>query len=254
MELKNRFHLTYCEEYGMWLTMMKACYDHKNVNYKRFGAKKIKVCKAWQEFDNFSDFLNGSYYWKYRSFVDYVMYLDIAFASRTLCKNNTRLKCKEKKDLSRKKERIQDKYNKEKDTLNNYCENFIKEVRNLKYFFNIDWLLSFDNPEKLILLLRYVKNGDKVIGHNFECKEYYIQFINHFYYDAQFNKVYKHWVNCGRDNRLKPSLDHIVPKSKGGSYRLNNLRFITQIENYCKGWLSMPEWEEVKNNPEKFFI
>lgn len=249
MELKNRFHLTYCEEYGMWLTMLRACYSPKSSDYKNFGAKGIKMGKIWQNFDNFIKDTPYSYSTKPIHFVT-----TLKEGKRYFTRANTIIGKKGKDDVDSLKWTIFKKYLPHKGTLNNYAPRFFTFASNLKFLFDIDWIISFDDPEKLKRLLRYARIDTKTISHKFEAREYYEEFVNHFYDDPQFNKIYQNWIKSNKDGRLSPVLDHIHPKSKGGSHKLDNLRFITNIENSCKGKLSTEEWEEVKTNPEKFFI
>lgn len=44
----------------------------------------------------------------------------------------------------------------------------------------------------------------------------------------------------------KPSIDHIIPKSKGGTNDLNNLQFLTVFENLNKRDMTMEEWSYFK--------
>lgn len=54
---------------------------------------------------------------------------------------------------------------------------------------------------------------------------------------------------------MKPSLDHIVPKSKGGSLNnIDNLQFLTWFENRAKNDLTQEEWNSIKNNIGDYFI
>ena len=73
----------------------------------------------------------------------------------------------------------------------------------------------------------------------------------YFYYDINFNIIYKNWLEQDKDNTFynwyKPSLDHIIPKSKGGTNNIDNLRFITVFENLAKRDMDLEEWEEFKN-------
>lgn len=278
MELRNRFHLTYCEEYGMWLTLMRACYNPKSSDYKHFGAKGFYLCKEWR---TFVGFWHNAYFKGDQEAKRYVLCLYLKNPNNPTRKPRRltnksfyiyrtsfeELKEEKKQRSIRKIEKIEwrnekDKKEKKKlankwivELLNGYCPNFYKMIRGLKYDFDYGWLTSFDDPEKLKFLLKYSKKGNKTIP--IKTTEYYVNFINHFYYDEQFNKVYYNWNKTKdktKDKRLLPSLDHIRPKSKGGSHELNNLRFITNIENYCKGIWTLEEWEEVKANPDKFFI
>lgn len=53
---------------------------------------------------------------------------------------------------------------------------------------------------------------------------------------------------------LRPSLDHILPKSRGGSEELNNLQFLTWFENFSKRDMTQKEWEVVKLNIGEYFV
>ena len=55
----------------------------------------------------------------------------------------------------------------------------------------------------------------------------------------------------------KPSIDHKIPLSRGGTNELNNLHFVTLFENLAKRDMTMEEWEEFKiktNTTSTLFI
>ncbi len=47
---------------------------------------------------------------------------------------------------------------------------------------------------------------------------------------------------------LKPSIDHIIPKSRGGSNDKENLQFLTLFENLAKRDMTQEEWNNFKKN------
>ena len=80
---------------------------------------------------------------------------------------------------------------------------------------SLDFLLSFEDIEKLKCLTSII-NKDRV-SKNFN-DEQYKNFISYFYYDEMFNKTYQDWIDEDKQQFAKPSLDHKVPLSKGGTW------------------------------------
>ena len=58
----------------------------------------------------------------------------------------------------------------------------------------------------------------------------------------------------GKEKYKKPSLDHIVPKSKGGTNDIENLQFLSWFENRCKNDMSKEDWNNLKLNIQEYFI
>lgn len=84
-----------------------------------------------------------------------------------------------------------------------------------------------------------------------ENMEEYKKYILYFWNDKQFNAVYDFWLSKKYDiptqyDWAKPSLDHIVPKSRGGSNHYSNLQFLTTFENLSKRDMTQIEWNEFK--------
>ena len=120
-----------------------------------------------------------------------------------------------------------------------------------------------ENFEKFLLihkaLIRTSGNDGQYYKNN---KEEYEKIIDYFWNDYQFNCVYAFWKNQS-DNKItfydwaKPSLDHIIPSSKGGTNTLDNFQFLTTFENLSKRDMTMEEWNNFKketNTYSNFYI
>jgi len=123
-----------------------------------------------------------------------------------------------------------------------------------------EFLEQFDNFERFLLIHKQLTLTAGKSPATYDIEEYY-QDILYFYYDPQFNKVYDFWQKQPRGDTFydwaKPSLDHIIPKSKGGSNKKENLEFLTVFENLSKRDMLKSEWEEFKqitNTQSDYFI
>lgn len=121
----------------------------------------------------------------------------------------------------------------------------LKNMRaHLKYDVSLEWLNSFEDIEKLKFLNRSLSRKRDCDGFTTDI---YKQFIEKFYSDERFNKLYNEWVRT-KDKWIKPSLDHIDAKCNGGSLLLDNLQFISWLENRAKVNIPQSEWEKMKTN------
>ena len=124
-------------------------------------------------------------------------------------------------------------------------------MHHLWFDVELEWILQFDDFEKLSFVNKQISNRD---GRFTESQEWYMAYIQKFYNDPTFNFLYINYKEAGCDKYLKPSLDHIVPRSKGGTNDLDNLRFVTYLENMCRRDIPMEKWDEIKANLEKYFV
>lgn len=120
----------------------------------------------------------------------------------------------------------------------------------LRFDVSLDWLLQFDIDKLMILNKSLSRKRD---GASFTT-ETYKAFIEKFYHDAQFAAIYEKWIESGKDKYLKPSLDHVTPKSKGGGLGIDNLQFLTWFENRCKNDMSQAEWDKMKSNLSEYLV
>ena len=111
-----------------------------------------------------------------------------------------------------------------------------------------DFLDSFDDFDKFLFIHRTMRTA---IGNfsNLE-KDKYKELINYFYNQKQFNDIYNFWQQQNKTNTFydwaKPSIDHIIPKAKGGTNDLSNLQYLTVFENLNKRDMTMNEWNNFK--------
>lgn len=122
-------------------------------------------------------------------------------------------------------------------------------LAHLRFSVSIDWLMRFDF-EKLKALNTAISNRSN--RWNITTDEY-VRYIEHFYNDKQFLIVYEKYRNnpC---TYTKPSIDHIIPKSKGGTNDLSNLQFLSWFENRCKNDMSQEDWDIIKTNIKEYLI
>lgn len=121
----------------------------------------------------------------------------------------------------------------------------------LRFDVDYKWLMQFKDFEKLKLLNNVLTNR----GERWDVTtEWYKNYILKFYNDEQFNRVYAKWIESNFEPYKKPSIDHIVAVSKGGSSNLDNLQFLSWFENRCKMDMSQDEWNNLKSNINDYFV
>lgn len=114
----------------------------------------------------------------------------------------------------------------------------------LQWDVELEFLIQFDDIDKL-KILNGMLTRDRVSIH-FDTEKYK-EFILKFYNDKQFKKVYNDYLLEDKAYYSKPSLDHIVPLSKGGTWDLNNLQILSWVENRAKYNFMPEEWEYIKS-------
>ena len=121
----------------------------------------------------------------------------------------------------------------------------------LRFHVSLEFLQQFDDIEKLKMLNRMATNRSG----RFEIadKDYQL-YISRFYYDDAFNKIYKKWLDSGKEKYFRPSIDHIVPISLGGKHNVENLQILTWFENRCKNDMTQAEWDRLKSNIGEYFV
>ncbi len=117
-------------------------------------------------------------------------------------------------------------------------------ISKLRYEIDESWIFQFNDIDKLKYLNRSISKSR--VSETFTT-ENYKNFIEKFYYDEKFNEYYAKWLETN-DNWIKPSLDHVVPISKGGNSELSNFQYLTWFANHAKINMSHQEWNGIKSN------
>ena len=126
--------------------------------------------------------------------------------------------------------------------------NMAKHIR-----FDVDylWLLQFEDIEKVKTLNDCITNRE---GRWEVSTEWYKDYILKFYYDVQFSNLFIRWKGSDCDKYMKPSIDHIIPRTSGGTNELSNLQFLTWFENRCKNNMTQEQWDLLKFNIKDYLI
>lgn len=141
------------------------------------------------------------------------------------------------------------------------CDRKIKAfLASSKIGIDENFIQQFDDFEKFLFLHKQLTAASGKTAGQYRLKEYK-EDILYFYYDNQFNQLYNFWKTQERSKTFydlaKPSLDHIIPKSKNGSNEKENLQFLTVFENLSKRDMTWEEWEDFKiktNTHSDYFL
>lgn len=120
----------------------------------------------------------------------------------------------------------------------------------LRFDVSIEWLSQFSDFEKLKMLNMAISHSERFPRET----DWYHRYVEHFYYDQQFNYVYLAWIISDKDPWKRPSIDHIHPSSQGGLGDLENLQFLSWFENRCKNHLSQEVWSDLKSRIWEYLL
>ena len=114
----------------------------------------------------------------------------------------------------------------------------------LRYDVSLEWLETFEEIERLKYLNACLRRSERFPV----SSDWYIAFIEMFYNDVRFIRIYEKWLKNLKCPWLRPTIDHIIPKSIGGTNEVSNLQFLPWFENRAKCDMTPDKWASVKAN------
>lgn len=120
--------------------------------------------------------------------------------------------------------------------------------QHLRFNIELEFLQQFDDVEKLKILNQILRNTR--LPDDFSDDDYK-NYIKTFYYDEGFNYTYINWIKEGKKKFAKPSIDHIKPLSKRGTWDIDNLQIVPWCINRAKFNYSTEEWKYIL---EHYFV
>lgn len=108
-------------------------------------------------------------------------------------------------------------------------------------------LSRYTDIDRFLFLSRLIsKHRNKMASTQDGKRDAQMAFIERFYFDPVFNLLYERWLAEGKCRWHRPSIEHIFPVSKGGTFDLDNLCFLTWFENRAKADMTLEEWNQFK--------
>lgn len=116
--------------------------------------------------------------------------------------------------------------------------NYKNMMTHLQWDVSLEWLQQYDFDKLKILNKMLSRKRD---SDTFDTEKY-MRFIEKFYDSDGFNYSYDLYIKNNRNPWFRPSLDHVIPVSKGGTYDLENLQILTWAENRAKCNMNEQDW------------
>jgi hypothetical protein len=122
----------------------------------------------------------------------------------------------------------------------------------LRFDVSFEYLMKYKDIDKLSMLNKLITNRDNRF--NFDT-ETYLKYLEKFYHCERFEKIYRLWLVNDKEPMRKPSIDHIIPKSKGGKENcIDNMQIITWFANRAKGNCLPDQWQSIIDNIHEYLI
>lgn len=136
--LTKKHGLRYTNFYSVWRTMKLRCYVEKNVSYKYYGLKGIKVCKEWHKFENFMNDMYESYLEHCKIFGQKNTTLERINFKKNYCKENCRWATR-KEQANNRKDNKYITYNSKRQTLTMWANELGIRNDTLNWRLNNGW-------------------------------------------------------------------------------------------------------------------
>lgn len=117
-------------------------------------------------------------------------------------------------------------------------------LSHLRFDVSLQWLEKFDDIDRLKFLNSCLRRSERYPSES----AWYVGFIEKFYRDAKFISIYQKWLANSKCRWLRPTIDHVIPKSLGGTHDISNLQFLPWFENRAKCDMTAEQWEKFKSN------
>ena len=122
----------------------------------------------------------------------------------------------------------------------------------LRFDVSYEYLMQYSDIDKLSMLNQLITNRDNRYSFNTDT---YLKYLEKFYHCERFEKIYRLWLANDKEPLRRPSIDHIVPKSKGGKLNcIDNMQIITWFANRAKGNCLPEYWQSIIDNIDEYFI
>jgi len=115
-------------------------------------------------------------------------------------------------------------------------------IWHLKRQITLEDIKKYDDIDKLIFLNNVIWRHRK----EFNDDKKYIAYLDKFFYNNLFNKLYIQRIDSWKCKWRMPSLEHILPISRWWTFDLDNLTFTTWFENRAKAEMTLEEWNSFK--------
>ena len=119
---------------------------------------------------------------------------------------------------------------------------YLNMLSHMHWEVDLAFLVQFDDVERLKALNKLLTRNR--VSEHFNTDKYK-RFIERFYSDETFIRQMQLYQESG-NKYDRPSLDHIIPLARGGTWDLDNLQIISWFDNRAKCDMTQEEYDAMK--------